>query len=885
MTINSTTRKAGPFIGNGSTSAFPFTYKVFQAADLEVVRLDTSTNVETVLTLTSDYNVTLNLDQDSNPGGTVTLTAGALAAGYTLTMTSDVPNLQPTDLTNQGGFYPDVINDALDRATIQIQQLAEEVSRSLKVAVSSNVDATLPPPNPNDLIGWNADANGLVNVDPNSIGTVVAYATAYADVFVGNGVTTSWTLSRPAAVLYNLDVSINGSTQEPGRDYTLNGTTFTMTTPPPLNARVLVKYKEGLPNYEGDSQDVRFVAEAAAAKLRSVRSKLRDWVSLKDFIPEGYDIANNDCSDYLQAAIDASATVYVPKGTYLINKAVNIGLDTLGNKRIYGDGPRSTVIKAGTATARLRNESTHYWIRLENFAFDGSDIATVGISLGVPGGSGGVSALDYLSNLNVYNCNGVCVKMSNTQYNKITDCVISGGTSYGMYLDFYNSSVVQHCVIIDNTVGMFLGSPSTGTARNSAIVSIHECDFYGPYGPGKTPDGYVVMDNVNKVWFTSCTFENEQKFNNALVRLYGSNGAYIVTCDVTFRDCLWIGLPYANDLIHLYSGQRIFFEQCTAIRPSPGNYILNSDLPSYNDVIVKDCFAGNGYTTYNTYYWADSSFTNGPFYDIRSAQTVTKTDYVNRRFGINNDAPAFQYDQANATGVTGILKRLFGGTWSSRGYSSGFLWKVDSVGSDPNRNMVCGLNGGIAYIDGYSGSSTDTYSATSDMQLQLMPSGGTTTTSNLRPNGDNTRALGEAGYRWTTVYAATGTINTSDEREKELREEGIDAAVLRAWGKVSYHQFKFKDAVQKKGNGARWHFGLVAQRVKEAFESEGLDAFAYGVLCYDEWEDEYERIPDGKGNYINGTTLIKPAGNRYGIRYEEALALECAYLRSKLTQE
>jgi hypothetical protein len=90
----------------------------------------------------------------------------------------------------------------------------------------------------------------------------------------------------------------------------------------------------------------------------------------------------------------------------------------------------------------------------------------------------------------------------------------------------------------------------------------------------------------------------------------------------------------------------------------------------------------------------------------------------------------------------------------------------------------------------------------------------------------------------------------------------IDSAALRAWAKVEYYQYKFNDAVEKKGESARWHFGLVAQRVKEAFESEGLDAFAYGLLCYDEWEE----------------------GNRYGIRYEEALVLECAYLRSQLNK-
>ena len=141
MTISSTTRKAGPYIGNGTASVFPFAFKVFQASDMEVVRLTVATNVETTLALTTDYTVSLNQDQDSNPGGSITLVAGALATGYNLVITSSVENLQPTDLTNQGGFYPDVINDALDRATIQIQQLQEGLDRAALLPITSAADS------------------------------------------------------------------------------------------------------------------------------------------------------------------------------------------------------------------------------------------------------------------------------------------------------------------------------------------------------------------------------------------------------------------------------------------------------------------------------------------------------------------------------------------------------------------------------------------------------------------------------------------------------------------------------------------------------------------------------------------------------------------------
>ena len=144
MTISSTVRIAGPFTGNGVTTTFPFTYKVFSTADVQVIRLTISTGLETTLTIVTDYTITLNGDQDSNPGGNIVLVTPLLAL-YTLTATSDIANLQPTDLTNQGGFFPEVITDALDRATIQIQQLADQTDRAIKIPISDGVlDMTTP---------------------------------------------------------------------------------------------------------------------------------------------------------------------------------------------------------------------------------------------------------------------------------------------------------------------------------------------------------------------------------------------------------------------------------------------------------------------------------------------------------------------------------------------------------------------------------------------------------------------------------------------------------------------------------------------------------------------------------------------------------------------
>lgn len=147
MTISSTSRKAGPFLGNGVAVSFPFAFKVFKKSDVRVTLTD-PVGADSVLVLDSAYTVTLNADQDSNPGGTVSypVVGSPLATGYRLTITGALPNTQPTDIQNNGGFYPQVVEDMSDRSTIQIQQLQEQTDRTLKFSVSDpGIGSVLPP--------------------------------------------------------------------------------------------------------------------------------------------------------------------------------------------------------------------------------------------------------------------------------------------------------------------------------------------------------------------------------------------------------------------------------------------------------------------------------------------------------------------------------------------------------------------------------------------------------------------------------------------------------------------------------------------------------------------------------------------------------------------
>lgn len=164
MTISSNTRKAGPFTGAGTTDTFPFTFKVFTSADLLVEQKTVATDVTTTLVLTTDYTVTLNQNQNSNPGGSITLTAGNLATGQTLAITSDINNEQPMDLTNQGGFFPAVINDSADRQVIQIQQLQELLNRTPKLDLTTAVTGgvSMADPQASSFLQISASGNRII---------------------------------------------------------------------------------------------------------------------------------------------------------------------------------------------------------------------------------------------------------------------------------------------------------------------------------------------------------------------------------------------------------------------------------------------------------------------------------------------------------------------------------------------------------------------------------------------------------------------------------------------------------------------------------------------------------------------------------------------------
>ena len=338
MTINSATRKAGPFLGDGVTTVFPFTFKVFTKNDVQVTKTDAN-GAETNLVLDSEYSVTVNGDQTASPGGYITAVL-PLATGYKLTLTGKLPNLQGTSLPDNGPWYPSVIEKSLDYSTILIQQLKEQVDRSIKIGVSDTPLTPLPGPQAraNELIGFDAVGNLVIYPLTSSVGAGDRTSFALvAGVDFAPGAT-SLTLPKDPGTPGNLEVHFDAVPQD-FTQWSVSGLTLTIpggvpvgvtrvwgyigttlsTQIPPDNSVTDAKVALGV-----SASKISMKRAGQGAKQRTIADMLDDVVSVKDFGAIG-DGNSHPLSDFYPSL--AAAQIDYPAATSLTNQIDDIAIN------------------------------------------------------------------------------------------------------------------------------------------------------------------------------------------------------------------------------------------------------------------------------------------------------------------------------------------------------------------------------------------------------------------------------------------------------------------------------------------------------------------------------------------------------------------------------
>ena len=131
---------------------------------------------------------------------------------------------------------------------------------------------------------------------------------------------------------------------------------------------------------------------------------------------------------------------------------------------------------------------------------------------------------------------------------------------------------------------------------------------------------------------------------------------------------------------------------------------------------------------------------------------------------------------------------------------------------------------------------------------------------------DNAIDLGWSSGRFDDIYATNGTIQTSDENEKQ-QIASLTSAEITAAKAISklFKTFKWNDSVSENGDNARTHTGVIAQQVETAMTDAGLDAGDYAFFISDTWTND-----DGNSQ------------TRKGIRYPELLSFIGAATEQRL---
>jgi hypothetical protein len=136
MTVSSSTSRV-QFNGNGSTTVFAYSFKIFDEDDLTVI-VRSANGTETVKTITTHYTVS---GVGNAGGGNVTMLT-APASGETLTILREQDLVQELDLVENDPFPSQSVEDALDKLTFIVQQHDEELGRAIKASRTNTISGS-----------------------------------------------------------------------------------------------------------------------------------------------------------------------------------------------------------------------------------------------------------------------------------------------------------------------------------------------------------------------------------------------------------------------------------------------------------------------------------------------------------------------------------------------------------------------------------------------------------------------------------------------------------------------------------------------------------------------------------------------------------------------
>lgn len=549
--------------------------------------------------------------------------------------------------------------------------------------------------------------------------------------------------------------------------------------------------------------------------LTKAHNRMIDGASfnVKDYGATG-DNSTDDTSA-IQAAIDAAelvgGTVFFPQGEYVTSSKLTIdgAISVVGNSK-----NNNCVIKPNGNFTVIETTSTAQGLIIEGISINADE-----------------------------NNTSEPMVILGTRYCTVRDCWFVGSAFDAIQVSTASHSVffvkIENCRITGGTTAKSAGGDGITTEDNSNNTTIFMNENYiGSFRYGIKSTYNIVGGGANNI-IEGCT--------DAL--LIGN------------RDQTWVNTYFeanSNDFYVLDAGAYIL--GCTG----SATFTYQSSTAKDNSTILID---GDIFTE-------NVRAKNVLIADLGTTQLANAGGLQVSTVGVDSVAGTFRRDSATSSGAEFYFSKSRGTTADAKtavvnnDSLGGLYWQGADGTNDLNAAMIRGEVDATVASTKVAGrlsfyTATDATPSVLTSVLDLDSSG------NLLPASDGTQTLGGASNRWSEVFASTGTINTSDEREKEqIRDLTTAETNVATTVKGLVKAFKYRSAVEAKGANARTHIGVIAQDVKAAFEAEGLNAFDYGILCYDTWDEQPERV-DEDGNVLRASI---PAGDRYGVRYEELLA-------------